>query len=107
MSDAIDDMIAMRLAGSGPPADDTEYQYPPHPWAAQPGAMPSMGDVVDRMHRAEARVSVLESQHNAEIERRRAALAALSNIIESTDLDDGHIFYVRVLRWIQKQEDKP
>lgn len=36
MNDAIDDLVALRMAGSGPPADDTEYAYPPHKWAAQP-----------------------------------------------------------------------
>lgn len=78
MSD-IDIDALERMAGSGPELD-TEYQYPPHKWAAQPGNMPSAGQLIDRLHTAEARVSVLESQLAAATQRAEAAEAKLAEV---------------------------
>jgi hypothetical protein len=73
MNDALDDLAMMRAAGAGPVFEDTEHLYPPTKWAAHPGAMPTVADTLNRMHAAEARVTIVES----ELEKVRGLLKAL------------------------------
>lgn len=158
MSDALDDLVALRLAGyydagkedpddpmtwpeqvhtartaieaSGEPlltpeqldAERHERRAGPHPHAAQPGNMPALDDIVDRMHRAEARVSVLELESKAKEEviarlryqlrgrtfdapppREQIEVCAL--IAASVDTPEASI----VLAWLDAnaQEDRP
>jgi hypothetical protein len=73
MNDPIDDMLLARAAGTGPQFDgDTSFMYPPHPHAAQPGHMPTVLDTVNRMHTAEARVTIVESELESVMELLKA-----------------------------------
>jgi hypothetical protein len=65
IDNAIDDMLLARAAGTGPQFDDTEYLYPPvTQFAPVTGAMPTITELLNRMHAAEARNVILEGERD-------------------------------------------
>jgi hypothetical protein len=80
MNDALDDLAMMRAAGAGPVFEDTEHLYPPAKWAAHPGAMPTVADIInERNHwRTGYEVAIAKmSDMEQELENVRGWLARL------------------------------
>jgi hypothetical protein len=87
MNDALDDLAMMRAAGSGPVLEDTEHLYPPRKWDTQPGAMPTVADIINERNHWRTGYEIAIQQLAAV--PREAVAAVLEAITHLPALEDG------------------